>query len=74
MTHVTLYVKTDCHLCDLAIKLLEQFDLSVSVIDIQSETELMEQYGLVIPVVHFENGATLNWPFDATAIQSQLSA
>ena len=42
--------------------------------DIQSETELMEQYGLVIPVVHFENGATLNWPFDATAIQSQLSA
>ena len=74
MSQVTLYAKTDCHLCNVAIELLKQFDLSLSIIDIQSQEELMERYGLLIPVVLFEDGTSLNWPFDAAAIQSQLSA
>jgi len=74
LSQVTLYAKTDCHLCDVAIELLKQFDLSLTIIDIQSQEELMDEYGLVIPVVLFENGTILNWPFDAVTIQSQLSA
>jgi glutaredoxin len=73
MTRVTLYTKADCHLCDLALTLLNQFDLTISIVDIQSQAALIEKYSLIIPVVVFENGVTLNWPFDAMDIQSQLT-
>jgi glutaredoxin len=73
VTAVTLYSKPDCHLCDLAYQLLTDLDLTVSVIDIQSNPVLMEKYHLTIPVVLFSNAAALSWPFDTEAIQSLLS-
>ncbi|MDG1687942.1 MAG: glutaredoxin family protein [Gammaproteobacteria bacterium] len=74
MSQVTLYAKAGCRLCDVAIELLKQFNLSLTITDIESQEELMDRYGLFIPVALFENGTSLNWPFDAVAIQSQLSA
>ena len=74
MSQVTLYAKAGCRLCDVAIELLKQFNLSLTITDIESQEELMDRYGLFIPVALFENGTSLNWPFDAAAIQSQLSA
>lgn len=72
MSQVTLYSKPDCHLCDLAYQLLANLNLTVSVIDIQSSSTLIEKYGLTIPVAIFSNGTELNWPFDAETVQSLL--
>jgi glutaredoxin len=73
VTAVTLYSKPNCHLCDLAYQLLTDLDLTVSVVDIQSNPVLMEKYHSTIPVVLFSNTAALSWPFDIEAIQSLLN-
>jgi glutaredoxin len=72
MIPLTLYSKTDCHLCDTAHQLLTSMGLTVSVIDIQAHADLMAKYNLIIPVVIFNNGDELAWPFDTQAIRSQM--
>jgi len=73
VSDITLYSKPDCHLCDLAYTLLVELNLTVSVIDIRSDSELMKKYGELIPVAVLSDGTTLNWPFDKEAIHFQLA-
>ncbi|MCK0473014.1 glutaredoxin family protein [Halalkalibacter sp. APA_J-10(15)] len=58
MTEIVIYSKHHCPLCDKAIAkiktLKEQYELSIRVIDIYEDDELLEKYQLMIPVVEIE--------------------
>ncbi len=73
---VTLYSKQDCHLCDQAIELIKPFlnnAVLLDIKDINQDPVLSEHYGLIIPVLEFENGQQLSWPFSKQDIQQQLN-
>ena len=58
-----LYGRKHCHLCELAQELLQAANLSVQLIDIDSDPELGARYGLRIPVLRYPDGRELDWPF-----------
>lgn len=55
---MTLYSKKNCHLCDVAKTELEKvknkIGCSYEEIDIYESDELLELYGLMIPVVQYK--------------------
>ncbi len=64
-----LYSTEGCHLCELAEAVIARSPnvnrFVCRVVDIADSDELMEQYGIRIPVVKDEaSGAELGWPFD----------
>ena len=63
-----LYSTSACHLCEFAHTLIEPYldslAITVEEVDINSSDSLMEQYGILIPVLKFSDGETeLGWPF-----------
>lgn len=63
-----IYNTVGCHLCEqameLASPLLDRGD-QIDSIDISDSAELMERYGIRIPViVRRDNDAEIDWPFD----------
>jgi hypothetical protein len=75
MRVLNLYTTLGCHLCDEAAALVKQehvSDLTLALVEISESAELMEKYGIRIPVLKFQaeddEGATdacveLAWPF-----------
>ncbi len=65
MSKVVLYSTQGCHLCELAMQLLQQLNITIEIteIEIGDDDQLVEKYGTTIPVVEFANGKQLNWPF-----------
>ncbi len=65
-----------CHLCEVAEEILMPFvehGLLVELIDIAEREDLVERYGLSIPVLRrCDTGEELNWPFDADQIAGFL--
>lgn len=62
----TLYTRTDCHLCGLAVEMLESTGIDWRPVDIDSDPELVRKYGTRVPVVaHPVSGRELFFPFDA---------
>ncbi|MYL49112.1 glutaredoxin family protein [Halobacillus litoralis] len=51
MSEVILYVKENCGLCDEVKDLLSLFDVTVVLVDIESDPEWLEKYMLEIPVL-----------------------
>lgn len=77
MKTILLYSTPGCHLCEMAkdiiSPLLDHYALYLEEIDIAESDELIERYGVRIPVLKFPDRADdLGWPFDATQIQSFL--
>lgn len=70
---LTLYYTDGCHLCDDAVVLLEQLNLTYQKVDIVEanveKQSLVELYGTLIPVVENESGSTINWPFSLQQLQ-----
>ncbi len=62
---ITLYSTEGCHLCEVALALLQHANLhqDVKVVDIAFDDELFSRYGVTIPVVSYQ-GSELSWPFD----------
>ncbi|MDQ0206694.1 glutaredoxin family protein [Alkalicoccobacillus murimartini] len=56
--HITFYSKNNCSLCEKGLhvieKLKEEYFLTVNVVDIYEDDELLEKYMLRIPVVLVE--------------------
>ncbi len=71
---LTLFGTSACHLCELAEALLEQASLDYEAVDISESDALFERYGVTIPVLRREDGAELNWPFDAAALAAFVKA
>ena len=72
-----LFTTLGCHLCEEALVLLQQvqpeFDLQLEQVEIADSEELMEQYGIRIPVVLGEATAEdLGWPFDLEQLRHYL--
>lgn len=65
-----------CHLCEVAEAILMPFvehGLLVELVDIGDNLADVECYGLLIPVLRrCDNGAELNWPFDADQVVAFL--
>ncbi len=69
---IQLLGTSGCHLCDVAEKmvrgLLPPLGIDVLKVDIAADDKLVEQYGMLIPLMRNEKGQELGWPFD----ESQL--
>ena len=72
MEQVTLYTGPNCHLCEQAkavlYPLLTGRGLCLVEVNIQTDAELQEKYGVRIPVVALANGEEKGWPFTAAQI------
>lgn len=80
MAHLILYGTAGCHLCEEAEALLARevsaagYAAPIDKQDIATCPELMERYGLSIPVLRDnDSGRELNWPFDAEDLRQILS-
>lgn len=67
-----LYSTLGCHLCEQALDVINQVidkKSTVEIIDISEDAELMENYGIRIPVI--KNNRTQNelgWPFSESEL------
>jgi hypothetical protein len=69
MAAPTLYLRDDCHLCDLALEALAaagapDFDS----VFIDGDDALEARYGARVPVLRLVDDRELDWPFDPTAL------
>jgi glutaredoxin len=68
------YTTAGCHLCEHAEAILLDAGCQFSAIDIEGDPELIQRYGIRIPVVARASGAELGWPFDGTALRAWLAS
>lgn len=73
-----LYSKENCHLCDDAKKELElvkeEIDVVIHEVDIYQNDELLELYGLMIPVVTYNEEIIQYGKIDYLSILSFLKS
>ncbi len=50
----TLYTRKGCHLCDDALETLETYGFDVTLIDIDQDPQLVEQFCDCVPVVEID--------------------
>ena len=77
MSGLILYSQEDCHLCDDSEGLLHAAGLAESYqkMDIETDPELLKQYGIHIPVLkRADNQQELFWPFDLAELETFLRA
>ena len=79
MSELILYGTSGCHLCEEAEALLDcclrtaNSPTGFETVDIATDPELVESYGLLIPVLrNVESGIELNWPFGPEDIRKLL--
>ncbi|MCE3252441.1 MAG: glutaredoxin family protein [Cellvibrio sp.] len=78
MKPVYLYSTPGCHLCEMAREivspLLNNYSLRLEEVDIAESDELIERYGVRIPVLkspqHIDE---LGWPFDSMQVDNFLT-
>lgn len=68
-----LYTRSGCHLCDQVAAMLEAIQASVTPVDIDSDPELEQKYGLLIPVLFLpRTGQKLFFPFNEDQLRQFL--
>lgn len=74
-THLTLYQRDDCHLCDLALDLLAAARVpDFESVFIDGDDALEAQYGARVPVLrNVHDGTELEWPFDLEVLRRFIS-
>ncbi len=73
-----LYSTSACHLCELALELLQKeqqagCSIGLQIVDISADDALFERYGTRIPVLRAPDGRELGWPFDTPTLRSFLA-
>lgn len=51
---VVLYIREGCHLCDAAQKLLGEFGISPTLVDIDADASLRKRFDTCVPVVEID--------------------
>lgn len=75
--NLLLYTTAGCHLCEQAEDLVRRVlaeghgeQIRMESVDIADDPELMERYGIRIPVIRMQAGDDeLGWPFDEAAVR-----
>jgi glutaredoxin len=66
-----VFSRQDCHLCDLAVAMLERTGIAWRRVDIDADPELASRYGNHVPVLrHTGSGRELFFPFNEDQIVS----
>jgi len=66
-----LFSRQDCHLCELAVTMLERTGARWRRVDIDTDPELESRYGNHVPVLrHTGSGNELFFPFNEDQISS----
>jgi len=70
---VVLYTTVGCHLCEQARELVSTVapDLTLTLVDVAEDDELLARYGERIPVL-MKEGRELGWPFSLLDVQQFL--
>ncbi|MFC3550984.1 glutaredoxin family protein [Lysobacter cavernae] len=70
MSHLKLFQRDDCHLCDLALEVLANArSPDFESVFIDDDDALEARYGIRVPVLRDEaRGVELDWPFDVDAL------
>lgn len=73
---ITLYTTSGCHLCEQAKALFwpcaQALDLQLYEVDISTSEEMVERYGVRIPVLAREDSAEIAWPFSGQELLAFL--
>jgi Glutaredoxin-like domain (DUF836) len=70
-TNLYLYSTSHCHLCETAHALILRLPnaLTLNIVEISDDEQLLARYGLKIPVLQRQDTlAELNWPFNEADI------
>lgn len=77
MTTLILYTTAGCHLCELADAILQnlarQYPLTIISTEIGDDDQLVQRYGIRIPVVQFPDNTDIGWPFDQHDIERKFT-
>jgi glutaredoxin len=78
MKKVTVYSRTGCHLCEIAIDLIKstmgelKFELDIKLID--DDVKLQEEYGEQVPVILIEDKVHDYWRVDLERFTKAIKA
>ena len=75
MRKLILFYQPECHLCDEAEAVLHAAGRGGSYlkVDIETDLELLKQYGIHVPVLKRDDDQTeLYWPFDQAGLATFL--
>ena len=76
MTHLTLYSRPGCHLCDdmkaVVHRVSAVIPLSLEEVDISNVAELERAYGLEIPVLMMDGKKVAKYRIDERALTGML--
>ncbi|NTU53288.1 MAG: glutaredoxin family protein [Chlorobiaceae bacterium] len=75
---LTIYGKPECCLCDQAMELLEEVQkhipFDIRKMDISGDADLLERYGLSIPVILFDGRVAFKHRIDKDRLIALLKA
>ena len=77
MKKLRFFTTQGCHLCEQADLILDalhdRYSFEVEIVDIATNGDLVQKYGLSIPVLlNIENDKLLYWPFDTDGVINLL--
>jgi glutaredoxin len=69
---VILYTRTGCHLCDDALAMLINHGLDPTIVDIDADPELREQFNTCVPVVEIDGKVRFRGKVDPLLLRRLL--
>ena len=77
MKKLKFFTTEGCHLCEQAGLIInalhEGYSFEMEIVDIATDEDLVQKYGLSIPVLlNIENNEVLCWPFDRDGVVNLL--
>lgn len=75
--NIKLYTTLGCHLCEQALELIHELQaqgvtLEVDAVEIADSEQLMEAYGIRIPVIADSSEREIGWPFNLEELHAFL--
>jgi len=76
MTHLLVYSKPGCHLCEDAVRVLTRFQaqtpFTLEEVNIEDDPPLFAKYGEQIPVIFFNGEFLFEYAIDESILRQKL--
>jgi len=69
---VVLVTRAGCHLCDQALRLLQELEIQPEVVDVDADDELFRLYDWRVPVILVEGRVVLEGNITPKALRTAL--